>query len=73
MYFEMFKCVMFRPAVPHGSAYWPIKKTDERRLRVTEIRILRYMCNVTRMDMVNNGYIRGSLIVARVDEKLRRM
>lgn len=33
--------------------------------------MLRCMCDVTRMDKVKNDYIRGSLKVVPVDEKLR--
>ena len=43
---------------------------NERHLHVAEMRKLRGMCGVTRMDKVRNEYIRGSLKVAPVTEKL---
>lgn len=48
----------------------PINKTDERRLHVAVMRMLRCMGGVTKMDKVKNGYISGSLKVP-VDEKLK--
>ncbi|CAH0703262.1 unnamed protein product [Spodoptera exigua] len=55
----------------YGSECWALKKTDEKRLHVAEMRMLRWMCGVTRMDKVRNEYIRGSLKVAPVTEKLQ--
>jgi hypothetical protein len=50
---------------------WATKARDERRLLVTEMRMLRWMCGVTRMDRIRNEYIRGSWKVAPVFEKMR--
>ena len=61
---------MIRPVVLYGLECWAVKKT-ERRLRIAEMRMLRWMCGVTRMDKVRNEYIRGSLKVAPVTEKLK--
>jgi hypothetical protein len=46
---------------------------DEKRLHVTEMRMLKCMCVVTRMDRIKNKYIRGSLKVASVTKKMRSM
>jgi hypothetical protein len=35
------------------------------------MRMLRWMCGITRMDKVSNEYIRGSLKVAPITEKLK--
>lgn len=60
------------PAVMRGSERWPITEMNERRLQLhAETRMLRYLCGVTRMDKMKNNYIRGSLKVAPVNEKLR--
>jgi hypothetical protein len=47
------------------------KVRDERILYVKEMRILRWMCGITRMNIIRNEYIRGSLKVAPVTDKMR--
>jgi hypothetical protein len=44
---------------------------DERNLHMTEMRMLRWMCGVTRLDRIRKEYIRGSLKVASVTETMR--
>jgi hypothetical protein len=48
-----------------------ITQNYERKLHVVEMKMLRWMCGVTRMDKVRNEYIRGSLKVAPITEKLK--
>jgi hypothetical protein len=48
-----------------------MKKKDERKSHVAEMRMLRWMCGVKRMYKVRNEYIRGSLKVAPITEKLK--
>ncbi|KAJ8724185.1 hypothetical protein PYW07_008165 [Mythimna separata] len=66
---KIYKYVI-RPVILYGSECWAVKKMDEKRLHVAEMRMLRWMCGVTRMDKVRNECIRGSLKVAPVTEKL---
>ncbi|CAG5046622.1 unnamed protein product [Parnassius apollo] len=60
-----------RPALPYGSECWPMRKTDEQKLHVTEKKMLRWSGGVSRTDKIRNDYIRGSFKVAMVHEKLR--
>ena len=40
-------------------------------MQVAEMRMLRFMCGVTRADRIRNEHIRGSLGVADIKDKLR--
>jgi hypothetical protein len=55
----------------YGSECWATKVRDEKRLLVTEMRMVRWMCGVTRMNRITNKYMRGSLKVAIVTEIMR--
>jgi hypothetical protein len=67
---KIYKTII-RPVVMYGSECWAAKVTDETRMHVTEMRMLRWMCGVTRVDRIRNEYVRGSLKVAPIAEKLR--
>ncbi|CAK1578064.1 unnamed protein product [Parnassius mnemosyne] len=60
-----------RPALLYGSECWPMRKTDEQNLHVTEMKMLRWSGGVSRMDKIRNYYTRGSFKVAMVHKKLR--
>ncbi|XP_045492918.1 uncharacterized protein LOC123700390 [Colias croceus] len=59
-----------RPALMYGSECWAIKKAQEQRVHVNEMKMLRWAAGVTRLDKVRNEYIRGSFKVAPISEKL---
>ena len=58
-----------RSALMYGLKTAPIKKTEERKCDVAEMKMLRSMSGVTKMDRVRNEYIRGSLNVTEVSNK----
>ena len=60
-----------RPALMYGLETAPIKKTEEKKLDVAEMKMLRWMAGVTRMDRVRNKYIRGTLKVVEVSKKVQ--
>ncbi|CAK1586881.1 unnamed protein product [Parnassius mnemosyne] len=60
-----------KPALLYGSECWPMRKTDEQKLHVIEMKMLRWSGGVSKMDKIRNYYIRGSFKVAMVYEKLR--
>ena len=49
-----------RPALVYGSEIWALKKAQENKLEVAEMRMLRCMCRVTKLDNIRNERIRGT-------------
>ena len=59
-----------RPAMLYGSECWALKGQQEQKMGVTEMRMLRWMSGHTRKDKLRNGYIRGKVGVAPIEEKM---
>ena len=47
-----------------------LKKSQEQKLSVAEMKMLRMMCGVTRRDRVRNEYVRASVGVDSIEDKL---
>ena len=60
-----------RPAMLYGSECWATKYENEQKMRVAEMRMLRWMCGHTRLDRIRNEKIREKVGVAPIDEKMR--
>ena len=60
-----------RPAMIYGSETWPLKKSQERKMEVAEMRMLRWMLGVTRRDRIRNERIRGTAKVTQVGRKIQ--
>src|ERR1700761_1095214 len=54
-------CSVVRPAMIYSSECWAIKKSQEQKLSVAKMKMLRMMCGVTRRDRVRNEYVRASV------------
>ena len=67
---KVYKSVV-RPALLYSSETWPMKRAQERRMEVAEMRMLRWMCGATRRDRIKNDYIRGTVKVAEVTKKMQ--
>ncbi|CAK1593075.1 unnamed protein product [Parnassius mnemosyne] len=67
---QVYKTII-RPVLTYGSEAWPVLERHRRLLHVTEMNMLRWMCGVTRKDRVRNTYIRGSLHVRDIADKLQ--
>ena len=60
-----------RNAVTYGAECWALKMEDERRLKTTEMRMLRMICGKTLKDKMNCEKIREMTGVVRLEEFLR--
>ncbi|KAF3621950.1 3-hydroxyisobutyryl-CoA hydrolase-like protein 1, mitochondrial [Capsicum annuum] len=63
--------VSVRPAMLYGAECWPVKNAHIQKLKVAEMRMLRWMCGLTRSDRVRNETIREKVGVASVEDKIR--
>jgi len=59
-----------RPAMMYGAETWPVKKRQEK-LEVAEMKMLRWMCGVTKMDKIMNERIRGTTKVVEISRKIQ--
>ncbi|KAM3308849.1 hypothetical protein P3S67_010593 [Capsicum chacoense] len=62
--------VAVRPAMLYGAECWPVKNSHIQKLKVAEIRMLRWICGLTRGDRVRNETIREKVGVASVEDKM---
>ena len=59
-----------RPALLYGAETWATTRGQEARLEVNEMRMLRWMCGVTRRDKIRNDHIRGTTRVVQASKKI---
>ncbi|KAF3670597.1 Exosome complex exonuclease RRP44 [Capsicum annuum] len=62
--------VVVRSAWLYGAECWPIKKVHIQKLKVAEMRMLRWMCGCTRKDRIRNEVIRDKVGVASLEAKM---
>ena len=60
-----------RPALTYGLEAAPMKKSEEKKMDVAEMKMLRWMVGVTRRDRIRNVYIRGTVKVLEVSRKIQ--
>ena len=59
-----------RPAMLYGAETWATTKRQESRIEVNEMRMLRWMCGVTRKYEIRNEHIRGTTKVVQASRKI---
>ena len=67
---KVYKTVV-RPAMMYGAETWAVKKAHEKKLDVAEMRMLRWMSGVTKMDRIRNERIRGTTRVGEISKKVQ--
>ena len=55
----------------YGAETWAVKKTQEKKLDVAEIRMLKWMSRVTKLDIIRNEIIRGTTKVGKISKKVQ--
>ena len=67
---KVYKTIV-RPAMMYGAETWAVKKAQEKKLDVAEMRMLRRMCGVTKLDIIRNERIRGTTKVGEISKKVQ--
>ena len=67
---KVYKTVV-RPAMVYGADTWVVKKAQEKKLDVAEIRMLRGMIRVTKLDRIRNEKIRGTTKLGEISNKVQ--
>ena len=55
----------------YGAETWAVKKAQEKKLDVAEMRMLRWMSGVTKLDRIRNEIIRGKTKVGEISKKVQ--
>ena len=67
---KVYKTVV-RQAMMYGAETWAVTKAHEKKLDVAEMRMLRWMSGVTKMDRIRNERIRGTTKVGEISKKVQ--
>ncbi|XP_070032991.1 uncharacterized protein [Nicotiana tomentosiformis] len=60
-----------RPTMMYGAECWPIKNPHIQKMKVAEMRMLRWMCGHTMMDKITNDDVEEKVDVTLIDDKMR--
>ena len=66
---KVYKTVV-RPALLYGAETWATTRGQEARQEVNQMRMLRWVCGVTRRDTIRNEHIRGTTRVVQASKKI---
>ena len=63
--------MVVRPAMVYSTDTWALKKAKEKKFDVAEMRSLRWMSGVTKLDRIWNEIIRGTTKVGEMSKKVQ--
>ncbi|XP_009803062.1 uncharacterized protein [Nicotiana sylvestris] len=63
--------VVVRPTILYGDECWLVKKSHVQKMKVAEMRILRWMCGHTKKGKIRNEVIRDKVGVESMEDKLQ--
>ena len=67
---KVYKTVV-RPAMMYGTETWAVKKAQEKKLHIAEMRMLRWMSEVTKLNRIRNEITRGTTKVGEISKKVQ--
>ena len=56
-----------------GTETWALQKAQEKKFEVAEMRMLRWMCGVTKLDKIRSEIIRGTTTVRETTKKVQEI
>ncbi|PHT79870.1 hypothetical protein T459_17922 [Capsicum annuum] len=62
--------MLYGMAMLYGVECWPVKNSHIQKLKVAEMRMLRWLCGFTRADRIRNEIIREKVRVVSVEDKM---
>ncbi|XP_070018008.1 uncharacterized protein [Nicotiana sylvestris] len=62
-----------RPAMMYGAECWSVKNSHIQKVKVAEMRMLRWMCGHTRLDKIKNEDIRVKVGVVPIEDRMREV
>ncbi|XP_075087869.1 uncharacterized protein LOC142169844 [Nicotiana tabacum] len=62
--------VVVKPTLLYGTEYWPVKNSHTHKLKVDEMRILRWICGHAWLDKIGNEVIREKVGVTPMEDKM---
>ena len=68
---KVYKTVV-RPAMMYGAETWAVRQAQEKKLDVAEMRMLRWVSGVTKLDRIRNERIRGTTRVGEISKQVQQ-